>query len=350
MNNFNSGQDFYINFTELLHKSTENIANELSKNTIDALAETGENQNKLCRQRFLEMACLCRLAYIIYEQIPITITKTLQTGIFFPKYKFEEVNFLYSDDNSIFGDEPVCCGYMTLTNQEIIVVIRGTKNLEDWLLNFCISPNYQGFHSGFASYADSIWRQLNRLFSRFSYPQKKLTIVGHSLGGAAAILTAILLQKQEFNKLHLDEVEIYSFGSPPFSTKHISCQAPVYRIRTAKDLVPYLPQLLSKLGDWLPYIHESLFLYQHIWPEYIIDDNYEIYQINKSVPNNLCTSQLIQKIFTKPCQNYSSDYDFDPFSIVLKGIANYLYSEHQIISYIKKLNYGLLPKFLEKYV
>lgn len=336
--------------TSFASQSTKIIAKKLAQATVNTYLgkEVGaslKTYGKFNRQRVLEMAYLCRLAYIAYEQIPITVTKLLTSGQLFPKYKFKTVDFLYND-SSLLTDEnyPVCCGYITSTPKEIFVVLRGTRDIKDWLINLLVNTNPQGIHSGFAAYADSIWAQLHKIgiFSDANSHQKKLILVGHSLGGAGVTLLAHKLSCQSFRMSLFEQVEVYTFGCPPVSTAELILDASVYWIRNSADLIPHIPKFVSLIGGWHPYISESLCKYQYLLPEYVIHHDYQIYQLDRSAAKNLWNSCTIGGIFSQ----LQLDNNIDSFEKLIISLIRCFHTEHRLLSYIEKLNYGLIPHVL----
>jgi len=334
-------------FKSQLYQSSQVIAQQLAKAAINSyLGQSIETSrpitNDFNRQRVLEMACLCRLAYVAYEQIPITVAKQLTSGQLFPEYQFITVDFLYND-SSLLTDEDfsVCCGYVTATEEEIFVVLRGTKDVEDWLINLLVNANTDGIHAGFAAYADSILRQLQQLeiLANADFRQKKLILVGHSLGGAGVSLIAHKLSCQNFRISLFKQIEIYTFGSPPVSNTELILEASVYRIRNANDLIPYIPKLVARILGWLPYISESLCEYQHFGSEYVINGKYQIYQREQSCNRELWNFDIIQEILSQ----LSIDKNQDNFEQVISYLVRCFHTEHRMLSYIEKLNYGSIP-------
>ncbi len=331
-----------------LYQSTQVIAQQLAKAALNSYlgksVETSSSiNNDFNRQRVLKMACLCRLAYVAYEQIPITVAKQLTSGQLFPENQFKTVDFLYNDSSLLTDEEfPVCCGYVTSTKEEIFVVLRGTKNVEDWLINLLVNTNTDGIHAGFAAYADSIWQQLKQLgilSSADNSCHKKLILVGHSLGGAGVSLIAHKLSCQNFRMSLFKQVEVYTFGCPPVSTTELILDATVYRIRNATDLIPYIPKLVAQILGWLPYLPESLCEYQHFCSEYIINDNYQIYQREQSSFRDIGHLGTIQEVLSQ----LNSDNNLDSFEQLISSLVRCFHTEHRMLSYIKKLNYGSIP-------
>ena len=334
-----------------IEQSTKSIAKKAIKTTIDVFldkksessARVTQNAN---RQRLLEMACLCRLAYVAYEQIPDLVTNLLTSGQLFSEYQFKTVDFLYND-SSLLTDEdfPVCCGYVTSTEEEIFVVLRGTKDIEDWLVNLLVNTNTDGIHSGFASYADSIWHQLQEttIFSDTDSYQKKLILVGHSLGGAGVSLIAHKIGCQSCNDSWFKQVEVYTFGCPPVSTTELILDAAVYRIRNSVDLIPYIPKLVSQLFSWLSFIPESLQEYQDLLPEYVIDDKYQIYRRDSSLADDEFTRRTRRLILSKIWQIDLSKPE-NQLEQLIGNLVDCFYTEHRMLSYLKNLNFGSIPE------
>ena len=334
-----------------IDQSTKSIAKKAIKTTIDVfLSKKSESYaqvtHNLNRQRVLEMACLCRLAYIAYEQIPDLVAKQLTSGQLFPNYQFKIVDFLYND-SSLLTDEdlPVCCGYVTSTEEEIFVVLRGTKDVEDWLINLLVTTNTDGLHAGFAAYADSIWQQLQEtaIFSAPDSYQKKLIFVGHSLGGAGVSLIAHKLGYQSCIDSLFKQVEIYTFGCPPVSTTELILDASVYRIRNSVDLIPYIPKLVSQLFSWLSFVPDSLQDYQELLPEYVIDDKYQIYRRNSRFPDDELNRRTRRLILSKIWQIDLSKPG-NQLEQLIGNLVDCFYKEHRMLSYLKILNFGSIPE------
>ncbi|MGB5712743.1 MAG: lipase family protein [Waterburya sp.] len=334
-----------------IEQSTKSIAEKAIETTIDVFlskksessARGTQNPN---RQQLLEMAALCRLAYVAYEQIPDIVAKQLTSGQLFSNYQFKSVDFLYND-SSLLTDEdfPVCCGYVTSTEEEIFVVLRGTKDVEDWLINLLVNTNTDGIHSGFAAYADSIWQQLQEtaIFSAPDSYQKKLILVGHSLGGAGVSLIAHQLNYQSCNNSLFKQVEVYTFGCPPVSTTELIFDASVYRIRNSVDLIPYIPKLVSQLFSWLSFIPDSLQDYQELLPEYVIDDKYQIYQRNSCFPDDELNRRTRRLILSKIWQIDLSKPETQ-LEQLIGNLVDCFYTEHRMLSYLNNLNFGVIPE------
>jgi hypothetical protein len=120
--------------------------------------------------------------------------------------------------------------YLLTNDQHQIIVFRGTDELKD-LLSIAKS------HEGFIEYA--------YLLSQIPVDkQKKLFLVGHSLGGAVAVCYAALNRHKN--------VEIITFGCPKVGSKEFVNEIrhiPHTRYVNVYDAVPYLPLFAYHHGN-----------------------------------------------------------------------------------------------------
>lgn len=136
----------------------------------------------------------------------------------------------------------------------IVVVFRGSSNINNWIINIdAIRTTYplcsgcsvhEGFYSGYTFVASAVRTAVQNLKAK--YRTAKLYITGHSLGGALAIFGTADL-KNLFGAVDLT----YTFGQPRignaafaswFETQHPN----VFRLIHYADIVPHLPP--SNLG------------------------------------------------------------------------------------------------------
>ena len=126
--------------------------------------------------------------------------------------------------------------------REHIIAVRGTSNIENVIVDaaFVLVPDELtgiDIHQGFLLSARDIYQQVLPEIK----PGYKINTIGHSLGGAAAILVAMMLDARGYP---IDEV--ITFGQPKVTNisgsrkfKHLN----VKRLVTPKDVVPLTPPL-----------------------------------------------------------------------------------------------------------
>ena len=93
------------------------------------------------------------------------------------------------------------------------IVFRGTNgDPADWLMNLSAIPwriHGKWAHGGFVAAQSSVWKQIRKRLD----PAKKTYCIGHSLGGACAILTAHRLTSNKKRPAFKD-VRCITFGRP----------------------------------------------------------------------------------------------------------------------------------------
>ena len=100
------------------------------------------------------------------------------------------------------------CAYLQKRNDTQFVIWRGTNSGIDWLANIaCIPWRVKGkwVHGGFALQQASVWKPIRKQLN----PSVKTYVVGHSLGGACATITAAKLVGQNFK-----DVRLITMGRP----------------------------------------------------------------------------------------------------------------------------------------
>lgn len=149
---------------------------------------------------------------------------------------------------------------VTGTN-DFIVSIRGTQTPEEWVKNFTAIPNpfseIKGFgfvHLGF----EQMWRRIrDSVFAGIgTLPAgARLTVVGHSLGGAMATLGAAVLQRQLGSGVNVD---LWTVGCP---------RVGLHRFRgNFNRLVPRAIRVENQ-GDIVPHVPSKLQLFAHVGKE-----------------------------------------------------------------------------------
>jgi len=125
----------------------------------------------------------------------------------------------------------------------ILCATRGTDTIADWLTDFCVgmhagpsgSQVHIGFHETWKSYIDEV-----RKFLRDKNPTH-IHCVGHSLGGALAMLNA-----DYFASNKVAPVTVYTFGAPrvgssTFSSVLTQRAANIFRVSHVADPVAMIP-------------------------------------------------------------------------------------------------------------
>ena len=134
----------------------------------------------------------------------------------------------------------------------IIVSIRGTLVPEEWLRNFTVIPSEYSFipdfgttHLGFRLVYASVRASIQQGLAAVP-PNARVTIVGHSLGGAMATLAGPDV-KSNFNR---PSVDICTFGGPrvgkpDFRGKFNAEIARCHRVTNQFDIVPQVPSIIT---------------------------------------------------------------------------------------------------------
>jgi len=150
-------------------------------------------------------------------------------------------------------------GYVLATNHKTrqhVIAVRGTANAENVIVDaaFVLVPdNLSGIkiHQGFLLSATDIYQSVKQKIN----PDYTIDTIGHSLGGAAAIILAMMLDAQGY---HVGEV--ITFGQPKVTNisgsrkfEHLN----VTRLVTPKDIVPLVPPL-----DPMDLMNLSIFWHQ----------------------------------------------------------------------------------------
>lgn len=136
-----------------------------------------------------------------------------------------------------------------------ILAFRGTQDLTDWFtdadaVQVHLSPRIKGetagfdgarAHQGFQLLALSLSREVRLAVLGFD-AEAPVYVTGHSLGGAVASLTALMLR----SRFKLKDVRLYSYaaprvGDPAFVKAYDSLVPASYRVVNLADVVPLVP-------------------------------------------------------------------------------------------------------------
>ena len=143
-----------------------------------------------------------------------------------------------------------------------LLVFRGTANVENAVLDldFKLTPNADlgiKIHNGFGQAAKLLYEKLKPQLDK----TRKITLVGHSLGGALAVVVAMYLQQDGYL---VDAV--VTFGQPKVTNlmgARKFSNLPVTRVVTDDDIVPLVPPI-----D--PMDLANLDIYWHIGQEIVL--------------------------------------------------------------------------------
>ena len=159
---------------------------------------------------------------------------------------------------------------------------RGTANLENALVDLDVSLKLDTnlnikLHQGFGAAAKAAYEDVKSKLDK----SQPVSVTGHSLGGAIAVIMAMHLQREGFL---LDKV--ITFGQPKVTNvtgANVYDNLPLIRVVTPKDIVPLVPPLSPlqlnplQLGD--------ADIFWHMGQEVILmpEKNYAITQGLKSM-------------------------------------------------------------------
>lgn len=126
--------------------------------------------------------------------------------------------------------------------QAIIVCVRGTWSIADMLINFVVSPepHLDGLgHRGMVQAARNLLALLEGriLELKREHPHHELVFVGHSMGGAAAVLMAMQLREA------VPDVRAVTFSTP-------ACVS----LSLARECAPYVTSVIHG-DDFVPRLH-----------------------------------------------------------------------------------------------
>jgi V8-like Glu-specific endopeptidase len=150
--------------------------------------------------------------------------------------------------------DPSAFGFVAQENAtgSILVSIRGTQTPAEWLADFVPvpvpfpeAPRMGLVHVGFAVFYHKVRSTIEAALGKIG-ANTRITVVGHSLGGAMAVLCAADIERNMAKK----NVDVCTFGGPRtgkidfrihFSKEISRC----YRVVDALDIVPHVPSVIT---------------------------------------------------------------------------------------------------------
>lgn len=107
-------------------------------------------------------------------------------------------------------------GFFAVKPGELVVVFCGTNEIKDWLTNLDvdkIAVKHGRVHQGFYEAFLSVWDLIESKIHNAHQNGDKITIVGHSLGGALAAQAVLYILRHHliFSKI---DIRLITFGQP----------------------------------------------------------------------------------------------------------------------------------------
>ncbi len=120
--------------------------------------------------------------------------------------------------------EPLYCikksidfGFVSIEENRLVICFQGSNDLPDWISNakfFDFEIN--GVHADFYKSAEKFKNDLFEILNR--YKDKEVFIVGHSRGGALAVMTAIYIYDNFSERFTNKSLKLMTFGAPKVIT------------------------------------------------------------------------------------------------------------------------------------
>ncbi|KAH9602531.1 hypothetical protein KSS87_002093 [Heliosperma pusillum] len=225
---------------------------------------------------------------------------------------------------SIWSPHANWMGYVAVANDEdeikrlgrrdILIVWRGTVTYLEWIhdlknilrpVQFRDNPHVQiesGFYDlyttkeeecTFCSFSarEQVLAEVKRLIEQFKGEELSITVTGHSLGGALALLSAYDIAEMRLNIVHDDEsnkpkkipISVISYGSPrvgnlKFKERCDELGVKQLRVVNVHDRVPAMPGLIAneknKLQKYLEDTVHFPWSYAHVGTELALDQTH----------------------------------------------------------------------------
>ena len=216
--------------------------------------------------------------------------------------------------------DAVCSGFVAVSHSQkaIAIAFRGTEHLKQLVTEvlhvltqpkslFSAGGKVQGY---FLDAFQTIWKDLkNHAYkSMKSYPNYKIWVTGHSLGGALASLASTAIMSE--GKASKHNLMLYTFGQPrvgnyDYALAHDKLVPQSFRVTHYRDVVVHLPtctkydvhQPCISVGGG-PYHHGKEIYYDNA---VMIKDS--PHKICKGLPHNEdlnCSNDSVKKCATSP--------------------------------------------------
>ncbi|WP_186785996.1 lipase family protein [Paenibacillus agilis] len=194
-------------------------------------------------------------AYEMYDACPSNLTPKPPAD--FP-VDWEIESLLIVHPVVVFFTETKFIGYIARSKTDptlVAIIFRGTKTELEWVLdaefglvNFCEVPNAGETEVGFTECYRSLYgtntdgsneTPFADVLAQLTSSGARVTIAGHSLGGALAILAGIC-------SANSTQTEVFTYAAPmagdsAFSAAYCQSVSANYRVYNEPDIVPKLP-------------------------------------------------------------------------------------------------------------
>jgi hypothetical protein len=207
-----------------------------------------------CYARANQRPFIMPAGYDVIAEVTASAAEMAEAGLADPPVVQEAVrNDMMAAAEAAVAD-PTAFGFVVreTATGAVLVCIRGTQTPREWLHNFTAVPNpftlvpgfglvHLGFERMHRSVRASIASAINTLPT-----DTRITVLGHSLGGAMATLTAVDL-KRNFARTNLDVCTVGGprVGKSDFRRNFNREIADCFRVTNQFDIVPHVPSLLT---------------------------------------------------------------------------------------------------------
>ncbi|OAD70653.1 hypothetical protein PHYBLDRAFT_24312 [Phycomyces blakesleeanus NRRL 1555(-)] len=196
---------------------------------------------------------------------------------------------VYTFDSSKYDTN----GYIARNDKLKVInlVFRGTSSLENFVADFeFIAQSYPpvsgakvhtGFYNSYLEVQNIVVSSMIDQITKYS--GYKVTVSGHSLGGAVAVISAMDLYQRD-TRFTSSNLVVYTFGSPRIGNKEFAYYAAgtgikIQRVVNNRDIIPHLlPQAIG---------------YYHNGDEYWIKSNKAVKICNTVLDSRDCSNSIV---------------------------------------------------------